>query len=161
LGFEAYLADCQSLESLSSLGLDAADLVVAGELIEHLDRPGSFLEAIRCLVRPDGLLALTTPNASRLINFIAALLGREVVNADHVGWQTWRTMRTLLERHDWELREFSYYANPALVRSERSRTESLKIGTINAFRFGARILFKLRPSLADGMIAVAVPRSAI
>jgi hypothetical protein len=44
LGYEAYAADVESGEEIADLTLEPADIVVAGELAEHLDRPGSFLE---------------------------------------------------------------------------------------------------------------------
>src|SRR5438552_1586613 len=66
LGFESYTADCQSGSDLTELALEQAEVVVAGELIEHLDRPGDFLEAVKTLVGPTGVLVLTTPNAARL-----------------------------------------------------------------------------------------------
>ena len=55
-GFEAHVVDAQSPEAVAALGLEPADLVVAGEIIEHLDAPGPFLRAMLALVRPDGEL---------------------------------------------------------------------------------------------------------
>src|SRR5262245_59034849 len=36
-GYEAYVADCRDVEAVDALGIDRADVVVAGEIIEHLD----------------------------------------------------------------------------------------------------------------------------
>jgi len=158
LGFDARVADCQSLESLASLNLAPADLVVAGEVIEHLDWAGGFLEAVKVLIKGDGALLLTTPNSFALANFLAALLGREVINVDHVAWHSWRTLETLLSRHGWRIKNFVYYARQPL---ETNRTLPLsfrlKVGAYNAFRRASRPLYTIWPSLADGMIIVAVP----
>lgn len=51
LGYDAHAADCEDREELAGLGLQPADVVVAGELIEHLDQPGRFLEAVKVLVK--------------------------------------------------------------------------------------------------------------
>jgi SAM-dependent methyltransferase len=146
LGFAAYVADCQDAAELAALPIEPADVVVAGELIEHLDQPGALLEAVKCLVAPEGLLVITTPNAARLTNFVGAITNREFVNADHVGWFSWRVLKTMLERHGWALREFAYYAIPPT-----------RHGLISAARTAVRPLFSLRPALSDGLIAVASP----
>src|SRR5690349_4708162 len=46
------------------------NLVHAGELIEHLDNPGGFLESVKKHLDNDGVLLLTTPNALRINNVI-------------------------------------------------------------------------------------------
>ena len=45
-GYEAHAIDAQSAEAVRSLGLGRAEVVIAGELIEHLDAPGPFLRAM-------------------------------------------------------------------------------------------------------------------
>jgi SAM-dependent methyltransferase len=53
------------------------DLVVSFQVIEHLTSATEFLEAcIRC-VRPQGVVAVVTPNRGRFDNRILRLLGRE------------------------------------------------------------------------------------
>jgi SAM-dependent methyltransferase len=157
LGFEAYAADCQSSTDLIDLELPPADVVVAGELIEHLDRPGDFLEALKSLVKPTGVLVLTTPNATRLTNLLGSLTHHELVNPDHVAWYSWHALKTLLERHGWLLRSVAFYAIPRLPPPRSlARTERLKLRAINAVRAAMRPLFLLRPSLADGIVAEAV-----
>ena len=74
-GFEAYAVDAQSPKAVASLGLEPADVVIAGEVIEHLDAPGPFLRAMRELAARDGLLVVTTPNAYRLLNVLAPTVG--------------------------------------------------------------------------------------
>ena len=101
-GFEAHQADCRDLEALAELHLEPAELVIAGELIEHLDDPGSFLDAMHTLVAPGGRLVLTTPNASGILNGAAALAGAEINHPDHVILFSWRTLTNLLSRHGWE-----------------------------------------------------------
>jgi len=47
-----------------SLPAAAFDLVVAHEVIEHVDDQAGLLERIQCALRPGGHLVLTTPNAT-------------------------------------------------------------------------------------------------
>lgn len=158
LGYEAYAADCERSAAIAELDLEPADIVIAGELIEHLGRPGSFLEAIRPLVRPNGELVVTTPNATSLTNSVAGLLGLELVNSEHVGWHSWRTGRSLLGRHGWQVTELAYYALPQFeVADVQSRAQRRRIGLFNTYQTLIAPLIRVRPSLADGLILVARP----
>jgi SAM-dependent methyltransferase len=150
LGFEAYAADVEDDDSVASLGLEPADVVLAGELIEHLDRPGPFLDAVKQLLAPGGSLVLTTPNAHALTNVLGALTGRELVNPDHVAWFSWRTLATLLSRHGYRVASIDYYRFPH-VESGAPAARVL----FNAYQAVARPLFALRPNLADGILVVA------
>ena len=88
-GYEAYAVDCRDVDAVRALGLPPADLVIAGEVIEHLDDPGSFLDGLHALVAPGGLLVVTTPNASGLVNAAALLGNLEINHPDHVVLYTW------------------------------------------------------------------------
>jgi 2-polyprenyl-3-methyl-5-hydroxy-6-metoxy-1,4-benzoquinol methylase len=150
LGFDAHAADVEDPDALAALGLEPAEVVLAGELVEHLDRPGRFLDAVKPLVAPDGALVLTTPNAHALTNTLGALVGRELVNPDHVSWLSWHTLETLLSRHGWRLDELAYYRFPHVESGARAPRLAF-----NAYQLAARPLFRLRPNLADGLLAVA------
>jgi SAM-dependent methyltransferase len=155
LGYEARCADCQDRESLLGLDLEPADVVVAGELIEHLDCPGAFLDAIKTLVAPGGVLVVTTPNSISLTNFLAALVGRELMNPDHVGWQSPRTAETLLLRYGWVLRDRFFYRFPPVRAGVAAQVTRRQAAVFGAYQALARPLFKVRPWLADGIVLVA------
>lgn len=101
-GFEAYAADCRVPEALEALGLAPAQVVIAGEVIEHVDDPGAFLAGLHTLVAPGGQLVVTTPNAYGLFNVLASLAHREINHPDHVMMFTWCTLTNLAARHGWE-----------------------------------------------------------
>lgn len=60
-GYNVIYDDVQKLENLSKLN-KKFDVIVAGELIEHLENPGLFLDKIKRFLNPDGSLIITTPN---------------------------------------------------------------------------------------------------
>lgn len=154
-GFEAYCVDCTGPEEVAKLDLEPFDLVVAGEILEHLEAPGPFLHAMRQLSGPDGQLVLTTPNALRPQNVLLALGRREWVHPDHVLTFTPRTLTVLLERSGWRIDEFCTYLQPAGPRS----------GFVSAGVTAARVLTRaqrlavryMSPYVADGFVVVATP----
>ena len=150
LGFDAHAADVEDAASLTALGVEPAEVVLAGELLEHLDEPGRFLEAVKTLTAPGGALVLTTPNAHALTNTLGALAGRELVNPDHVAWLSWRTLETLLSRHGWRLEQLAYYRFPRVESGARAPRL-----LFNAYQAAASPLFRFRPNLADGILVVA------
>lgn len=83
------------------------DIVVAGELIEHLPNPLAFLEALRTIDALRGRrLIMTTPNATALHNVLIALARRESTHVDHLLILSYKTLTTLLRRAGfvrWEL----------------------------------------------------------
>src|SRR5690606_15526808 len=101
-GYEAHVADCCDAADIEGLGLEPAAVVVGGEIIEHLDDPGGFLDALHGVCADDGRLVLTTPNACGWVNPAAALLGYEVNHPDRIVLFTARTLSELLRRHGWE-----------------------------------------------------------
>ena len=92
-----YRIVCGNAES-TDLG-ETFDVVVAGELIEHVDNPGSFLRNMRRHLIPGGELIMTTPNPfypKRLLEILRA--GQAEVNGQHVSWFCPTTLAALLER---------------------------------------------------------------
>lgn len=60
------------------------DVVVAGELIEHLPSPQSLLDFAAQVLRPGGQLVVTTPNPFALLRVASARTLRNFDNVDHV-----------------------------------------------------------------------------
>jgi SAM-dependent methyltransferase len=150
-GFEAYAVDAQSPEAVAALELEPADVVVAGEIIEHLDAPGPFLRAMREVLKPDGLLVVTTPNAYRLLNFLAPASGSELIHPDHTAWHSPHTLRNLLERNGWDVEGMAYYQNPA------PRMGGVVGPVVRGLRAAFVAFGRLLPYWSDGLVVWARP----
>jgi hypothetical protein len=152
MGFEAYVADCQDPAAVARLALAPAELVVAGEVIEHTESPGRFLDSLALLSAPNGRLVLTTPNAASLLNPLAAMGRYELVNPTHVAVYSWYTLTNLMERHGWNVEEFVTYHYPGSF-PRRGRTPAGILATLLlTVQRGAS---KLWPFVDFGLIAVA------
>src|ERR1700674_2846151 len=60
------------------------DVVVAGEMIEHLGNPQGLLEAAAAVLKPGGALVFTTPNPFAPWRAYAGMRGQTWENVDHV-----------------------------------------------------------------------------
>ncbi len=77
------------------------DVVVAGDIIEHLSNPGCMLDGALKVVKPGGMLIVSAPNAFSLPAFTRLLAGRFREGAQHVLNFNHLTLQQLLLRHGW------------------------------------------------------------
>jgi 2-polyprenyl-3-methyl-5-hydroxy-6-metoxy-1,4-benzoquinol methylase len=78
------------------------DVIIAGDVIEHISNPGLFLDNIKRHLEDNGKLILTTPNAKWITVFLRP-------NPTHVLWHDIYTMRQLLKRHGFKIEHYYYY----------------------------------------------------
>jgi SAM-dependent methyltransferase len=97
-GLRLYCADVEELGAALAEE-EPFDVVVAGDLLEHLSNPGHALDEIRPLLRANGELIVTCPNAFGAPNLVRFTLGRYREGPDHVQSYNKHTLAQLLERH--------------------------------------------------------------
>ena len=85
------------------------DVIVASELIEHLENPGDLLRGLARWATPQHELILTTPNACALKGALRALVGREFCHPDHTVLFSTQTICQLLRLCGWTVAEVKYY----------------------------------------------------
>jgi 2-polyprenyl-3-methyl-5-hydroxy-6-metoxy-1,4-benzoquinol methylase len=89
-------------------------VVVAGEVIEHLSNPGNFLECVKRHLEPGGRLVMTTPNRFSARDFLSAFRRNTIPGyaksiAKHVMYFDENCLKDLLERHGYGRFEVAYY----------------------------------------------------
>lgn len=162
-GYEVYLSDCRDPADVARQGIPPADVVVVGEVIEHIDSVGPFLDGLHGLAET---MILTTPNAFRLANFIAGLCRIECVHPDHVAWYSWFTLSNVLARHGWQVERFHTYLAPRRNPFTAGRGVPGGRTTVSAGRLvlglERALASTFAPYLAEGLIAVcrSVPEPA-
>jgi len=103
-GYEVVCANVEVMQ----LG-ERFDVVVAGDLIEHLNNFGKFIERVKDHLKPDGVFVMTTPNPVNPLRFISVLFrGEAGANPEHTCWFTERVLRQLFERYGFEAVDVRY-----------------------------------------------------
>jgi SAM-dependent methyltransferase len=144
-----YRADLQKLDEVP---LDETfEVIIAGEIIEHLSNPGLFLQGIKRFMNEKSELVITTVNAYCAMRyFIYALRGKggenEPVHPDHVAYYSYKTLKLLLEREDFYVKEFYFYD----LGDEHRPFSPWYYNLIND------ISVKISRQLSDGIIAVCL-----
>jgi SAM-dependent methyltransferase len=88
-------------------------LVVAGEVLEHVPDADAFLRGCRELLRPGGSLCATVPNACSPKIGLRSLAGREVIHPDHRTYYGPRTLARTLRGAGFEPESVASYLAPA------------------------------------------------
>lgn len=86
---------------------DGVELVVCGEVVEHLSNPGYFLD--RLFNQYQVPVIITVPNAFSSAAASVLRSGTENVNNDHVAWYSYTTLKTLLTRVGYEIKWHGWY----------------------------------------------------
>ena len=127
----------------------AYDLVLAGEVLEHVLDADSFLRGCATLLRPGGRLCVTVPNACCPKIGLRALFGRESVHPDHRTYYGPRTLARTLRGAGYEPQTISSCFAPIVGTGGRLVINPL-------LRAGHRLF---QGPVGDGLIAVASARS--
>ena len=86
------------------------DLVTAGEVVEHMIDETAFVRECHRVLNPNGMLVLTTPNLSYLVNRFLVAVGRVpmfVYEPYHYHFHTRKTLVELLESNGFQVENVS------------------------------------------------------
>lgn len=107
LNQQGYNVVCVDVERME-LG-EQFDVIVAGDIIEHLSNCGQFMERVYGHLATDGLFLVTTPNPIHFLRFVQLLIKGQVgANREHTCWFTKRVLNQLAGRHGFEILEVAY-----------------------------------------------------
>jgi SAM-dependent methyltransferase len=128
------------------------DVVLCGDLIEHLRDPERFLARARPLLRPGGKLVLTTPNVANWAMRLGLLAGRwrytdrGILDRTHLHLFTKKTLEEMLVRAGYRVVTLDVTAPVPLV----------EVPSVDRV---AHAIARLRPSLlAYQFVVAATPR---
>ncbi len=135
-----------------------AEVIVMGELIEHLTDPFSVLLHVVSEF-PNCPIVLSTPNATGITNVLGAVLNRESNHPDHVAIYSYKTLNTLIGR----IQNVHIDIKPYLtVYSEAIlRNQGIKRLLIKSLNFFVNKIEKLRPLYSAGYVVVITPAPSL
>lgn len=84
------------------------DVVIAGEIIEHVNNVGAFLTAVRRHLKPGGRLVITTPNPWFFGHGWECFFDDPAENPEHTAWFSIGMLRELLRRHAYAVERVLY-----------------------------------------------------
>jgi len=129
------------------------DVVLCGDIIEHLRDPGRFLQRVRPLLRPDGRLVLTTPNVANWAIRLGLLFGRwtyaerGILDRTHTHLFTRRSLVKTLEEADYRVSEFDYTVPvPGVVGTPRVEAVAHAIGRLRPSLFAYQFVVAATPT---------------
>jgi 2-polyprenyl-3-methyl-5-hydroxy-6-metoxy-1,4-benzoquinol methylase len=102
-------AHCGDVRRVAPILGETFDVIVGGDVIEHLDEPWSFLADLRRLCRPDAILLLSLPNVANASIVSDLLHGRfdyvysGLLCAGHLRFFTRRTIEDMLALAGWSV----------------------------------------------------------
>ena len=136
-------------EGISGPWKEPFDVIVAGDVLEHLPRPDLLLERLRPLIAKGGVLLLSLPNVANVTVRAALLAGRfpyadrGILDRTHVRFYTRSSARGLLAGSGFRIGWETATAMPAELAFPALGTPPLA-GPVRA---GARLLAAAWPTL--------------
>ncbi len=133
------------VERLDKVNIDRQfDVILAGDIIEHLSNPGMMLDGIHRFMHQDSILIISTNNSFSLPAFIRFAVGKYVEHEDHVFVFSPYVLYNILERHDFKpIDIYGAYTRPAYGLKEK------------VIYFLGMPFLKLRPGTAGTIIILA------
>jgi len=128
------------------------DVVLCGDLIEHLREPERFLERVRPFLAPDGRLVLSTPNVANWAIRVGLLAGRwryterGILDRTHTHLFTRRTLVQALERAGYRVEKLDFTTPVPLVRAHGVERVAHAIGRVRPPLFAYQFVVAAAPA---------------
>jgi 2-polyprenyl-3-methyl-5-hydroxy-6-metoxy-1,4-benzoquinol methylase len=131
------------------------DVIVAGEFIEHIESPISFLKKIKkdfSKKNQKRFLVVSTPNGNSFLNTFMGLFNREVQHQDHLSVFTYKILNTLCTQgkfKSWQIIPYRFTSSEMKLSSK-----GIKYFSIFLFEKFINLIEYLFPLLSTGYIVV-------
>lgn len=138
------LYECD-VEKLAEIKLGRTfDVVVAGEVIEHLSNPGAFLRAAPSVMARGARLVVTVPSAQSIRLITNTARAREVVHPDHNAYYSAYTLAHLLRTNGFEVEDIRPYW-----------TEARPLSLLGLYDRAIQLTRLVSPWFGEGLLATA------
>jgi hypothetical protein len=133
------------------------EVIVAGEILEHVRNVGLLLESAGDLLCASGRIVITTPNALRYYNPLPALVRKELVHPDHLAWFSPHTLRQAIEAGPFRVEELNVYSQTPTPKLRGVKNPAEWVVRACARFVGPpvhRLTLRMFPYLSDGLVVV-------
>lgn len=126
-----FQGNVENIDEMDVLKGQNFDVILATEILEHLDNPGLFLQGVKGLFSPSTIMIITVPNAFQFTAFEYGLRGYELGHPDHNFCFSYMTLSHMLIKNNYKITEILAYSNidwetSILVRITRKIKDNLK-----------------------------------
>ena len=128
------------------------DVVLCGDLIEHLRDPEAFLARVRPLLRAGGRLVLTTPNVANWAMRLSLLAGRwkyterGILDRTHTHLFTRATLVETLERAGYRIVELDFTVPLPVLRTPTTERIAHAVGRLRPPLFAYQFVVAAEPA---------------
>ena len=147
---EVLVGDAETMELPFEAG--TFDVVLCGDLVEHLRDPEAFLARVRPLLRSDGRLVLTTPNVANWSMRLGLLAGRwryterGILDRTHAHLFTRTTLVETLERAGYRIDVLDFTVPVPGLRNAATERIAHGIGRIRPSLFAYQFVVAASPA---------------
>jgi 2-polyprenyl-3-methyl-5-hydroxy-6-metoxy-1,4-benzoquinol methylase len=131
---------------------ESFDLVLCGDILEHLRDPEAALARLRPLLKPGGRLVLSTPNVANWAIRLSLLFGRfryterGILDRTHAHFFTRSTLREALERSGYEIVVYEHIVPLPLLRAAPLERLAHAIGGLRPSLFAYQFVVAATPA---------------
>jgi SAM-dependent methyltransferase len=146
---EVHVGDVETMEL--PFEPESFDVVLCGDLVEHLRDPEAFLRRARPLLRRDGKLVLTTPNVANWAMRLALLAGRwryterGILDRTHTHLFTRATLVETLERAGYRVVELDFTVPLPVARTPTTERIAHAVGSLRPPLFAYQFVVAAEP----------------
>lgn len=147
---EVHVGDIETMEL--PFDDESFDVVLCGDLIEHLRDPEGFLARMRPLVSPGGRIVLSTPNVANWAIRLGLLGGRwryterGILDRTHTHLFTRRTLVEVFERSGFRVTTLDFTVPVPLVESDAVERVAHAAGRIRPSLFAYQFVVAATPA---------------
>ena len=122
MGYDAVLIGNAEDEALLASISGPFDVILCGDVLEHLRQPDIPLRVLQRLIAPGGRLLISAPNVAQIRIRLMLLRGRwdytpeGIMDKTHLRWFTLDTLRQLVSDCGWREEDFDYTVGPNFGR---------------------------------------------
>jgi SAM-dependent methyltransferase len=130
---------------------DLFDVIIFGDVVEHLDNFGIALRNLSRMLGPDGLLVISTSNAFYFGAIVKMLFRYEVTHGEHTCHFSYLTLKRTLAMNGLDLVDFMFYTH--------KRPPPLDTWMARLDHYVSNAVARVLPQFAMGIIAATQPRA--